>query len=289
MSRIHNRARGLLLASTTTLAVIAFAGTAAAAQCAQKYNEQGMLVCKSSASIQQASNETSGPTSLTHRSATISSPRASSQRIGRDISDSVLVEGDVDEINRRVSPPGGARLENREGHLTEITRQEWMSKGWSDAAFDNVEHGNRRFCGKTANYVVRGTVMLDRYVQFKPDVKVLKDRYSGMTGQISDAYNTSTGANVFQGVGGAVYLLTAPLNVATGLYGGSNILQAWANHKKDKAWKEMMEITRDAGMFTQDLNDAHVDFNLMSLETYQDYYGLVTDYCTQRYGSSPTR
>lgn len=203
---------------------------------------------------------------------------------GHRLDDLALVEGEVETLRDRKSEPNPARPYAREVQLSYFNRAEWRSHGWSDASFDRVRASNLKFCKSNSSHAIRMSELLDRYAQFKPGIEKLKARYNGMTGQIQSAYNASSGANLFQGVGGIAALLTPHLSIPTAVFGGSNVFQAYANHKKDKAWKDMMEITRDAGIFNQELNDAHVDFNIIAAETYQDYYAMTVNFCVGQYG-----
>lgn len=210
-------------------------------------------------------------------SAAPTSPQGQSagQPLGQRLEDKVLVEGDPEANGHRVTPPIGARLQARDAILSTVSRRQWLERGWSNESFNAIERSNQSFCTKTATYIMHASHLLSNYAEKEPRAAELRDRYVNMAGDIKTAYGISTGANVIYGVG------SWAMGPVTGVMGTA---QAIGSQAQSRAWKKMMGVTRDAGILSQDLNANYIDFSIMSLETYQDYYHMVEDYCGGRYG-----
>ncbi|MDB5189102.1 MAG: hypothetical protein JWL82_59 [Parcubacteria group bacterium] len=204
-------------------------------------------------------------------------PQSTGPVVGRNLRDSVIVDGDLEEVNRRRLAPNPAIAFAKDRQTTELTREEWTKKGWSMETFDAVERDNRHFCSSTSTYIAHAASLMRRYGGKAPEIVAIRDRYIGMEKTIKNAYATATGANVFTG---AMGFLSSPL------YGAMTAGAAIGSQAQTRAWEKMMFITKDAGVLTQDLNGLHVEFNIMSLEMYADYLGLVEGYCTGRYSNS---
>ena len=201
----------------------------------------------------------------------------SSAVVGQPIDRLVLVRGEPEVISARARPPGGARAFVREDEITYVRESEWRAKGWSMETFEAVRLDNQHFCSVTANYIVRAASLAQRYAATEPRVAEIKDRYVNMAGDIRNAGRTRTGSNVFSSA--LAWIFGTPLTGAIVTSG------AIGNEAQGRAWDRSMMLSRDAGVLNAELTGMHVEFNLMSLEMYADYLGLVNGYCTTVFGT----
>ncbi len=208
-----------------------------------------------------------------------SAPTASHSQavVGQPIDRFVLVRGEPEVISARARPPGAARAFVREDELTFVSETEWRQRGWSPETFEAVRLDNQHFCGVTANYIVRAESLAVRYAATVPEVAAIKDRYVSMAGDIRSASRTRLGSNVFSSA--IAWIFGGPVTGAIVTSG------AVGNEGQGRAWDRSMMLSRDAGVLNADLTGMHVEFNLMSLEMYADYLGIVNGYCTTVFGT----
>lgn len=197
--------------------------------------------------------------------------------VGQPLDRFVLVRGEPEVISARARPPGAARAFVREDELTFVSETEWRQRGWSMETFEAVRMDNQHFCGVTANYIVRAASLAERYAATIPEVAAIKDRYVNMAGDIRNAGRTRLGSNVFSSA--LAWIFGTPLTGAIVTSG------AIGNEAQGRAWDRSMMLSRDAGVLNAELTGMHVEFNLMSLEMYADYLGLVNGYCTTVFGT----
>ncbi len=203
-------------------------------------------------------------------------PPNSSAVVGQPIDRFVLVRGEPEVISARARPPGPARAFVREDELSFVSESEWRQRGWSMETFEAVRSNNVHFCSVTANYIVRAASLAQRYSATEPRVAEIHGRYVSMAGDIRSAGRTRTGSNVFSA---ALSWLGGPLTGAIVTSG------AIGNEAQGRAWDRSMMLSRDAGVLNAELTGMHVEFNLLSLEMYADYLGLVNGYCTTVFGT----
>lgn len=201
----------------------------------------------------------------------------SSEVVGQPLDRFVLVRGEPEVISARARPPGGARAFVREDELSFVTETEWRQRGWTMEAFEAVRTDNQHFCSVTANYIVRAASLAQRYAATEPRVADIQQRYVGMAGEIRNAGRTRLGSNVFSSA--LAWIFGGPLT------GGIVTSGAVGNEAQGRAWDRSMMLSRDAGVLNAELTGMHVEFNLMSLEMYADYLGLVNGYCTTVFGT----
>lgn len=199
---------------------------------------------------------------------------AAGPALAHSVDELVLVEGDPEAIRTRVLPPMAPKAMNQNGNVAWMTRQEWRAKGWSDAGFDAMREQNVGLCQKTAYFTERFASLTDRYRSKIPRVEQIAVRYDKMRRKLKRAGFLSTVANIAAPV---IALVIPGGSVGyAGLVGAGSL----GNEGKNRASTKQQLLANDAGQLNNELTGDHIEFNLMSLELYTDYLGLMNDYCT---------
>lgn len=214
--------------------------------------------------------------------------------IGRALEERILVRGDVEEVSSRRTPPEAAGFMRSNDRHSEYTRAEWrqlaMRQGWKDsrgnpidpdASFDQRRKQNYGMCVRTTYHIFRWADMTERYQALLPGGKEIAQRYVGLRDNIIAGSKVRSGGNVLQAIIG-----TAAFGPA---YGGMAAAGAAGSEAQGQAYDKSALLNRDAGLLNSGLTLMHIEAAILSAEAYQEYFGLVEDYCTEFLGEIPAQ
>lgn len=185
--------------------------------------------------------------------------------------DIALVRGDPEAIRTRVMEPLAPRAMVRDDDFTRISRAAWLRRGWSNESFNAMRGQNVGFCKKQAYYAMRFADLADRYAATQPRIAAIAVRYDQMRRSIKRAGAFRTFGNI---------LATGLAFTVSPIYGGIVGASTLGGETTGRASTKSQLLANDAGQLNNELTGMHVEFNLLSLELYQDYLGMTVTYCT---------
>ncbi|MEA2701301.1 MAG: hypothetical protein QOE22_10 [Candidatus Parcubacteria bacterium] len=210
--------------------------------------------------------------------------------LGRALEDRVLVRGgDPEAIGRRTTPPPAARYLGYTDEHTEITRQQWIDRGWPEEQFDTRRRQNYRMCTRTTVYNLRTADAIRRQENRRPGLENVGARFLALAGSIETASRGRHAGNALSVISGGVggFMVAGPGGAIAS--GGGALGNAIASETAGRAWDQSMLVSRDGGLLWTDAMIDHGEAMILYLEILTDYLEMTQDYCNEFLSAIPAQ